>query len=328
MSVSRRKFLGLGSLIACGAAAGGRAVFAAEAKVLDAALPLSLNDRNALTFACSYSDRVRLIGASVLGRLGPGASHDLHLLAEVADRGRFLGALRGMKFGDVRAEGNTLTFAPADVDVTIENLVPDVFAARLAAMAKREGNVFAHDALAYDPATKELSDPFDAQTGGVKLLADTLTGPAALEAALRGTLDAARFGRPEHQDFAKWKAGVLGADAPKQDPQKLAKIFLQQLATLADHVPAATVEALLRSRLLAAAFQQARGAEVALAIGQFRKLRKNAGVEISDAVLWLAALLGREIKGGAATAWIMHGTHFQVLRSQAALAKARIVLKA
>ena len=338
MSLTRRTFIELGSLIACGTAAGGPSLFAAAAQVLPGGLPFSVDEKNVLAFVRSYSADFRLVGASVLGRIRRGEFGELHLLADAGDRGRLFDALARVKFAGLHAQGNSLTCAFADTDVTIENLPTGEFSARLAALGNPEGNAFAHDALACNPETRELSDPFAAQTGGVKLTGGTFSepaalpgGPSALDTVLRGTFDAANLGLPDGKDFAAWKARVLGAAAPAEDARKIAEIFLRHLATLAGKLPASGIEALLRSHLVASALKRAYGADAGKAAAEFKKLRGKSGMEITNAALWLAALIAPAIKGqakdAAATAWTMHGTRFQALRSRAALAQAQAVLQ-
>lgn len=335
MSLTRRTFIGLGSLAACGTALRTRSLFAADDAVQE--LAFSLNEKNALAFVRSYSADFRVIGASVLGRIRKNEFGELHLLVDAGDRRRLFGALSAVKFAGLYAEGNSLSCAFADVDVTIENLSTGDFSARLAALGKPAGNVFAHDALSYNPETKELSDPFAAQTGGVKLTGGTPgepaalpEGPAALDAVLRGTFDAAQFGLSEGSDFAAWKTRVLGAVARAEDARKFAEIFLRHLATLAGKLPASGIEALLRSRLVASALRQAYGADTGKAATEFKRLRGKSAVEITNGALWLAALIAPAIKrraaDAAATAWVMHGTRFQALRSRAALAQAQTLV--
>jgi hypothetical protein len=181
MSFNRRNFLRLGSLIACGTAIGGPSLIAAAPRVLSAGLPLVPGDETVLAFVRSYSGNFRIVGVSVLGRIRTSGLRALHIIAEVNDADRMAAVLPGAPFRGIYTENNTVTFALADVDVTIENLLPDVFAARLASMAKRSGNAFAHDALSYNPETQELSDPFNAHSSALKIVNKTFGGPAALE---------------------------------------------------------------------------------------------------------------------------------------------------
>ncbi len=331
MSLTRRTFIGLGSIFAYGSALRGPSLFSAETQALAGGLPFSVDERKVLAFVRGYTANFRVVGASVLGRIRKGEFGELYLVAEVDARGLMPTALREAKFAGLHAEGNRLSFALADADVTIENLLPDLFAARLAAMEKAEGNVFAHDALAFNPETRELSDPFGAQSGGVKIINTASTGPAALDVALRGTTEAAMFGIPEAKDFTHWKTLLLGAVATDDDARKFAAVFLQHLATLSEKLPSGGVETLLRSRLVSSALKLARNMDAVAAAARFKKLRGKSGVEITDAAVWLATLISPEIKSngsdGAATTLFRNGTRFQVLRSRAALAQAQTILQ-
>ena len=194
-------------------------------------------------------------------------------------------------------------------------------------MGKRGANAFAHDALAYDPATQRLSDPFGARVGALRVVNRTFGGSAALDVAMRGTIEAKQLGIAAGEDFSMWKGRVLRQIAKSADARKLAGNFLQKLATLADKLPTAQVEAVLRSRLVSTALQQVFGIAVEKVIADFETARATTGGEISNAALWLSLLLAPEIASnaadGAATTWLQRGSRFEVLRSRAALAQAR-----
>ena len=330
MSFNRRNFLRLGSLIACGTAFGGPSLIAAVPRKLTGGLPLVDGDEAVLAFVRSYSGNFRIIGASVLGRIRTSGLRALHIIAEVNDADRMVAVLAGAPFHGIYTENNTMTFALADVDVTIENLLPDVFAARLATMAKRSGNAFAHDALSYNPETQELSDPFGTRSSSLKIVNKTFGGPAALAVALRGQLEARQLGLAQGEDFAGWKGRVLRAIARPADARNHAENFLQHLASLADKLPPGGVEALLRSRLIATALKQVFGINVTEAIAAFKALRAASGADTTDAAIWLAVLIRPEISNnasvGAATLWLQSGTRFQVLRSRRALAQAEAII--
>lgn len=321
----------MGSLIACGTALGGPSLLAAVPRVLAGGLPLINGDAAVLAFVRSYSGNFRIVGASVLGRIRTSGLRALHIIAEVNDPVRMAAVLAGAPFAGIYTEENTMTFALADVDVTIENLVPEVFAARLSKLAKRAGNAFAHDALSYNPATQELSDPFSARSSTLKLVNKTFGGPAALAVALRGKLEAAQLGLAQGEDFAGWKGRVLRAIARAGDARKHAENFLQQLAALADKLPPGGVEGLLQSRLIATALKQVFGINAADAVAEFKALRAVAGADTTDAAIWLAVLIRPEISNnltvGAATLWLQSGTRFQVLRSRRALAQAEAIIQ-
>ena len=331
MSFNRRNFLRLGSLIACGTAFGGPSLLAAAPRVITGGLPLVNGDEAVLAFVRSYSGNFRIVGASVLGRIRTSGLRALHIIAEVNAPDRIAAVLAGAPFRGIYTEQNTMTFALADVDVTIENLLPEVFAARLVTMAKRSGIAFAHDALSYNPESGVLSDPFNARSSTLKIVNKTFGGPAALAVALRGQLEARQLGLAQGEDFAGWKARVLRAIARAADARKLAENFLQQLAALADKLPPGGVEALLRSRLIATALKQVFDINAADAISAYKVLRAIAPAGTTDAAIWLAVLIRTEISNnfsvGAATLWLERGTRFQVLRSRRALAQAEAIIQ-
>ncbi len=331
MIINRRNFLRFGSLIACGTAMGGTSLFAATSAMMKGGLPMVEGDASVLAFVKGYSSDIRIVGASVLGRIRTSGLRTLHILAKAGDLGRMASVLTRAPFSGIYTEGNTFSFALADVDVTIENLLPEVFAARLAAMAKRAGNAFAHDALSYNPETKEISDPFSARASTIKLVNKTFGGPAALAVALRGRLEASQLGIAQGEDFALWKNRVLRAIARSADARKLAENFLQQLATLADKLPPGGVDALLRTRLISTALKQVFQINASEAVAAFKQLRKTSGPETPDSAIWLAVLIGPEIQSnaadGAATTWLQRGPRFQAMRSRRALAKAAAILE-
>jgi hypothetical protein len=331
MTINRRNFLRFGTLIACGTAVGGTSLLAASSAIIKGGIPMVEGDASVLAFVKGYSSNVRIIGASVLGRIRTSGLRTLHIIAEVNDLDRMASILIRAPFSGIYTEGNTFNFALSDVDVTIENLLPEVFASRLAAMGKRAGNAFAHDALSYNPETKEISDPFSARSSTLKIVNKTFGGPAALAVALRGRLESAQLGIAQGEDFALWKNRVLRAIARSADARKLSENFLQQLATLADKLPPGGVEALLRTRLISTALKQVFQINVAEAVAAFKRLRKASGPETPDSAIWLAVLIGPEIESnaadGAATTWLQRGPRFQVMRSKRALAKAAAILQ-
>jgi len=131
MASTRRSFLGLGSLVACGVALNATSVHAAVPRTVHAALPLCANGEAVLAYVRSYSANFHVVHD--LGS-GAGQPRKLHLLAEVADLKRWPAAVARVPFAKVRAGGNTLAFVIEGLDVTIENLTPGVFRARLASL--------------------------------------------------------------------------------------------------------------------------------------------------------------------------------------------------
>lgn len=331
MALSRRSFIGLGSLFACGTAITPPALFAAPApRPLRGGLPLRNGDEAVLALVKRYASRVRIVGASVLARIRTAGLRTLKVLAEVEDLKALEAVLPTAGVGEIYVNGNTISFTVGEVDAVVENLIPSEFAARLASMGKRSGNAFAHDALVYDPATNLLSDPFSARVGGLRVVNKTFGGANALEVVLRGIAEAVQLSLPASEDFVAWKGRILRQIAKLADSPALAAKFLQHLALLAEKLPAPAFQAVLRSRLVSTALQQVFGINVVEAIAQFEEQRAAQGAEVPDAAIWLAILIAPEIESnaadGAALTWLQGGDRFLVLRARKILAMARQIV--
>lgn len=314
--------------MACGTALVPQAILSAApaGRPLRGGLPLRVGDNQALDFVRGYSSQVRIIGASVLGRIRATGLRALHILAEVSDLSVLDDALPSGTVGEIFSAGNTISFTCGDTDATVENLLPEEFAARLAALAKRGGNAFAHDALSYDPATNLLTDPFGGRGGEVRVINRTFGGNAALEVSLRGTFEASQLGLPLGENFGPWRARILRQITKAANAPEFAETFLSSVAALAEKLPFPAMAALLRSRLISTALQQVFGIDTAAAIAAFQEQRPTAGADVSDAALWLSILLGAVIAADPSTAsaesWLQDGTRFQTSRSRKALREA------
>lgn len=330
MALNRRSFIGLGSLAACGSTLLPPSLLATNpipaARPLRGGLPLRSGDEQALGFVRRYSSQVRIVGASVLGRIRATGLRGLHVLAEVTDLSSLQAALPTAGVGEVYTEGNLVAFTCGDVDVTVENLVPEVFAARLASLKKAKGVAFAHDGLSYDPETNLLTDPFGGRSGEVRLVNRSFGGVAALAVALRGTYESGQLGLPLGENFGPWRAHILRQIAKSGDASGLTEAFLSSLAALADKIPSPAFQALLHSRLISTALKQSFGIDTSVAIAAFIARRPTAGADVTDGALWLAVLLGAEIASdagaGLAASWLQNGSRFEVLRSRKALREA------
>jgi hypothetical protein len=336
MSLNRRRFIGLGSLVATGAAVFcpsvlEAATLVAPSRPLRGGLPLTTGDEAVLSFVQSYSANVRVVGASVLGRIRTSGMAGLHILAEVPNLETMVKALETAKVGQIYAEGNTLTFSVDGVEATVENLVPEAFSARLTTMTKKAGNAFAHDALAYDPATNLLSDPFAARTTGVRVVNTSFGNAPALDVAMRGVEESNAMRLPPSENFTGWKGRVLRQFSKAATSAALAQTFLQRMTVLTERVAPAAFQGLLKSRLISTALQQTFQIDAAQVVAQYKEVRATVGAQYSDAAVYLALMIGPEIQSeavdGAATTWLQRGTRFQVVRSRRALAQAREILE-
>lgn len=304
----------------------------APSRPLRGGLPLTTGDEEVLSFVQSYSGNVRIVGASVLGRIRTSGMAGLHILAEVPNLETMVKALETAKVGQIYLEGgNALTFSLSGVEATVENLVPEEFSARLTAMTKKAGNAFAHDALAYDPATNLLSDPFAARGTGVRVVNTSFGNAPALDVAMRGVEESNAMRLPASENFTGWKGRVLRQFSKAATAPALAQTFLQRMSALTERVARPGFQALLRSRLVSTALQQTFQIETAQVVAQFKEARATVGAQYSDAAVYLALMMGPEIQSeavdGAATTWLQRGTRFQVVRSRRALAQAREILE-
>ena len=134
---NRRSFLGLGSLVACGVALDAASLLAASARVLPGGGMPCAEDAVVLDYVRSYSSNFHVIVAPVRGGASVSVSgpRTLHVLAEIADVDRLRDAFARPPFARIHAQGNTLRFTLGDAEVSVENLLPELFAARMAAMA-------------------------------------------------------------------------------------------------------------------------------------------------------------------------------------------------
>ena len=131
MTFDRRSFLGLGSLLACGTVLNAPFLMAAVPRAVSGTLPLCAEGVAVLEYVRSYSANFRAVETSEPRTHG---SRKLHLVAEVADLDHWPSAMARAPVTHIRAGGNTLAFALNGVEVTIENLTPEIFAERLATL--------------------------------------------------------------------------------------------------------------------------------------------------------------------------------------------------
>ena len=145
MNHNRRSFLGLGSLVACGVALNASSLFGPAARVLPGGGALLAEDAVVLDFVRGYSSNFHVIVAPIVRGTAPisggaslcgSSSRALHVLVEIADVDRLRAAFARPPAARIHAQGNTLSFALGDAEVSVENLLPELFAARMAAMAQ------------------------------------------------------------------------------------------------------------------------------------------------------------------------------------------------
>src|SRR2546430_4363236 len=107
MISDRRSFLRVGSLLVCGGVLRPQSLFALERT--PGILSFDAAELHLLDFVASYSSTVRLIGASVLGRMHPDSACGMHVLAQVTDFARLAEAIPRAPFKNIFAKGNAIS---------------------------------------------------------------------------------------------------------------------------------------------------------------------------------------------------------------------------
>jgi hypothetical protein len=312
MYSNRRSFLRVGSLLVCGSFLRPRGLFALGAEKSPAVLSFNAEELRLLDFVASYSSVVRIVGASVLGRMRPGSSCGLRLLVQVSDFRALAAALPNAPFKNIFSKENSISFSLLGSANVIENLAPEDFAARIAALTTKENLLFAHDAIVYDPIGKALDDPFGALVAGeLKLMHPPTKTPAALEVAMRGTGDARAAELPEGESFAHWKAQLVKLTAHPKAAYPIANAFVRSLPAFAALAGSDEVKSALATPLISSSVKAALGISANSVIAEFDRLRAIFGQSYRDNAIWLVALLQKQFETNARE-WITIGVPHEV----------------
>ena len=296
MISDRRSFLRVGSVLVCGSVLRPQALFAFGEKT-PGILSFDAAELHLLDFVSSYSSVVRLIGASVLGRMHPDSACGMHVLAQVTDFARLAEALPRAPFKNIFTKGNALSFSSSGSADVIENLSAGDFRTRLAQLSAKDNVVFAHDAIVYDPIEKTLDDPLGGLSAGeLKLINRPTKTPAALEVAMRGTGDARSAALPEGAGFAKWKAELVRAMAHSKAAQPIAAAFVRQLPAFAALAGTEDVKSAIGTPLVSSSIKAALGLSSRIVIAEFDRVRAIFGQSYSDGAVWLYVVLGKQVK--------------------------------
>ncbi len=297
MISDRRSFLRVGSVLVCGSVLRPRALFALGAEKTPGILSFDTAELHLLDFVSSYSSVVRLIGASVLGRMHPDSACGMHVIAQVTDFARLAEALPRAPFKNVFTKGNALSFSSSGSADVIENLSAGDFRTRLAQLSAKDKIVFAHDAIVYDPIAKTLDDPLGGLSAGeLKLVNRPTKTPAALEVAMRGTGDARAAELPEGESFAKWKAQLVKSVAHPKAAQPIAAAFVRQLPAFSALAGTDDVKSAVGTPLISSSIKAALGLSSRIVIAEFDRVREIFGQSYSDGAVWLYVVLGKQLK--------------------------------
>ncbi len=336
MTTSRRHFLHRASLFLSGAA------LASPVSLLEAAVPparnirrftaevpLSAADQTVLDWVLTYAAEVRLVGAGVLGKLRGSERRRTRILASIPAFATLDAALEGiLPFGEEQlfANGNTLTLELDGTEFTIINLLGPDFEAKLGALLKRVVN-FATDALTWDPATGELTDPFGATvTEALKIVNPGGNLAELFATLLRGITEAEVAKLEPGPSYKAFRRRVLGvANARPAIRQQITRRLLAALPDISEILSDSAVAALLASPLLTGGLRSILGLQPSQLFAQFASLHmaQSHTAAGADSGLWLALLLAKPLAHGTADAWYSGQDRFEHARFRRALAAAR-----
>jgi hypothetical protein len=291
----RRSFLRAGSLLACVALLRPQSLFA-QAKTVGV-LSFDATELKLIDFVATYSSTIRITGASVLGHFRSESNCGLRLLVQVTDFSKAAEALLRTPFTKFYAKENSISFVAQNSGHVIENLSAVDFGRRLSLLGGKDNAVFAHDAVSYDPISKQLDDPLAALGGNeIRLISPPTKTPDALEVAMRGTADARAAGVPEGNDFAKWKAQLVKPTVTAKAAYPIAAAFVRGLPAFATLAGSDDTKSALATPLVSSAIKSALGMTAKQAVGEFDRVREIFGQSYSDAGVWLYVLMSNRVK--------------------------------
>lgn len=266
-------------------------------------------DQEVIAFIQSYGGTFYFSGGHLLGRLQRTGYHHVSLLLEVKSFDQLkvaLGKAQNGMFEKCLVQGNLLTFSRGDTSYTVDNLPFADFWKYLYQLDAPGTFSFAHQALLYQPLTREVQDPFqalEARDGKpvLKWLDKRRLGVKVFEDVLNGLVDQGRFGMVAGDEFTRIRDGVL--DLPvlsREKAQKLSMAFLQRLPALAGAHSVEWVKDLLKTKCISGALSTVYGVSPEGLGDTFDVLRAGAKADVSNGAVWLAVLLGDSIRKGVA----------------------------
>ncbi len=272
-----------------------------QARRFSRSVPFSSADQTVLDWVKGYSAQVRVIGASLLGRVR-GVQTTTRILAQIPDASVLEGVLTAsVPFTDLYSKGNVFAFTFEGGRYEVENLLPAPFVVRLAKLTKQVN--FGHEALIYNPATQSLQDPFKVLSLETLKIVRAGSGVAgAFESILRAWGEADQFGLELGPSFSRLKKRVLGAPGTRAAlAQSVVSLFISRLMELTDLLTSDQVAVLVQSRLLRTALVRVLGVDAATVLAEFQALLAASGSDAegdAEAVAWLGSLLSKQLQQG------------------------------
>ncbi len=345
----RRSFL-----VHCGLAAAGTVflpVLVPSAAGLQAADLLSAqssaqltgSDRQLLRLLSAYGSDVYFWGGQVFTRATGIGQKDgtTHLLVRVADYSQLMAFLHSdaeKTLGTVRATSNTLNFTYQGTAYTVTNEGAEGFTKAISGggvsrqhLSDGDVALFAHESVLYHPSTDTLSDPNLLLKKHSIDLAETPTGGlrAQFQTLVHGWLESRSTGLKLGKKFTTFQDELLASVPTDKAAEKVAKSLLANISLLAASFDVDALRPLLTSPLVSASLKAALGLDAETVLADVAKLRGElASGDYTDAALWLAGLLGPQIKDGTLGEWLdlMTGDAATTGATKAALPGARRLL--
>jgi len=255
-------------------------------------LNLTPADASVLDFVSKFGNRAIFTGGSVAGKATHGPFRVSHILALVTDTGKYRALVTqfGAFTGNGISTGSSICFNHLQTTFELEALLPDPFQKRLAdiqAGIRADGSsmVYGHEALLYDPASKDLSDPHGIFAGKYAML-NRIHAPGSYDELARGSLATTCYNlQPSGLDQADLSGALSRNVGGKIEAQGVTGAFLSNL-TLSSQVGAQqNIQALCGTRLVRSAIRLTLGCDSQHVIGNFARLRARFGPLVTDGAI-------------------------------------------
>ncbi|QIF02899.1 hypothetical protein [Roseimicrobium sp. ORNL1] len=264
-------------------------------------ISLTEADKAILTFLRTFTNQVYLVGGSVAGKTTSSNYRCTQLIASINDLDEFQGRLtaKGSPVSNGMAMGNKISFNHLDTTFEVEFLLVETFQKRVqetwAGMrASGEPVVFAHEALLYDPALKQLSDPHKAIRGKSALL-KRVRHTDNYEELFQANLETISFNlTPSARDQAALQALLARKVVTKIEAETIAKAFLQCLSLASQVSSPETIGQLFTRPLVRSTLQSQFGFDSLRLPNNYARIRSRHPASITNGVIWHALCKGAE----------------------------------
>jgi hypothetical protein len=171
--------------------------------------------------------------------------------------------------------------------------------------------IFAHEALLYDPATKQLQDPHKAVRGKTAFLKRIRFTESYAELFL-ASLETVCFNLiASARDQADLNALLARKVTGKVQAESIAKSFLQSLSLASQVSTPTAIAKFFSSNLVRSALQTEFGFDGARVAQNFARVRSRQPASITDGTVWHAICTGAENatnRGGRVPAYALGGS--------------------